>query len=207
MTVLMIGIVAVAQLMPAAMRTNFQNRYDSTALIVAQRQLEQMIAQDLQASFPIIASGPYFFDNTLLPAGTVSGVAGVTAGSHRMYLGVAPNCAPYTAVACGQPAPPYPPNVPTAPAMSTSGAGLVTLPGGAVQIDWNAARQTGYWNQFTTPEGYSYETRWAVWTLYGNINATIRPVGKRIFISTRGGAAGVAFPPIQLTSMVGWRRD
>jgi Tfp pilus assembly protein PilV len=40
---LLIGVVAVAQLVPNAMQSNFRNRYDSTGLILAQRQLEQMM--------------------------------------------------------------------------------------------------------------------------------------------------------------------
>ncbi|MFQ6030522.1 MAG: prepilin-type N-terminal cleavage/methylation domain-containing protein [Dehalococcoidia bacterium] len=45
--ILMVGIVAVAQIVPAAIDINFRNRYDSSALIVAQRQLEQMMVQPL----------------------------------------------------------------------------------------------------------------------------------------------------------------
>jgi prepilin-type N-terminal cleavage/methylation domain-containing protein len=43
--ILFIGIVSVAELVPAAMKSNFRNRNDSTALIVAQRQLTQMAEQ------------------------------------------------------------------------------------------------------------------------------------------------------------------
>lgn len=65
---LLVGIVAVAQLIPAAIQKNFQNRYDSTALILAERQLEQMTAQDMMAGNPAV-NGNYFF-NTTLPDGT-----------------------------------------------------------------------------------------------------------------------------------------
>ena len=34
--ILLIGVVAVAQLVPNAIRSDFRNRYDSTALILAQ---------------------------------------------------------------------------------------------------------------------------------------------------------------------------
>ena len=64
---LLVGVSAVAQLIPAAMTRNFLNRYDSTALIIAQRQLEQMTAQSITAGNPAV-NGHYFF-NTTLPNG------------------------------------------------------------------------------------------------------------------------------------------
>ena len=45
--ILMVGIVAVAELVPKAIQSNFRSRNDSTALIAAQRLLEQMSAQQL----------------------------------------------------------------------------------------------------------------------------------------------------------------
>lgn len=45
--ILLVGVVAVAKLIPAAIETNFRNRNDSTALIAAQRQLEEMAEQIL----------------------------------------------------------------------------------------------------------------------------------------------------------------
>ena len=47
--VLMVGVVAVMQLVPAAMRSNLRNRYDTTATVLAQRELDQMITQPLTA--------------------------------------------------------------------------------------------------------------------------------------------------------------
>lgn len=47
--ILLIGIVSVAKLVPAAIDSNFRNRNDSTALIAAQRQLEQMASQPLDS--------------------------------------------------------------------------------------------------------------------------------------------------------------
>jgi prepilin-type N-terminal cleavage/methylation domain-containing protein len=46
--VLSVGIVAVAKVVPTAIDINFRNRLDSTAMIVAQRQLEQMVVQMLE---------------------------------------------------------------------------------------------------------------------------------------------------------------
>ncbi|MFQ5664543.1 MAG: prepilin-type N-terminal cleavage/methylation domain-containing protein [Terriglobia bacterium] len=64
--VLLVGIVAVAELVPAAIRTNFRNRNDSTALIAAQRLLEQMARQDLDAQ------GANCIGGALPPAGQYS---------------------------------------------------------------------------------------------------------------------------------------
>lgn len=47
---LLVGIVAVAKLVPVAVESNFRNRNDSTALIVAQRELDQMAEQALTAT-------------------------------------------------------------------------------------------------------------------------------------------------------------
>jgi type II secretory pathway pseudopilin PulG len=48
--VLMVGIVAVAQLVPLAVSLDAANRQDSTALVIAQRELNQMAAQPLSFS-------------------------------------------------------------------------------------------------------------------------------------------------------------
>ena len=47
--VLMVGVVAVAQMVPAAMRTNLANRYDSTAVVIAQRVMEVLLDQPINA--------------------------------------------------------------------------------------------------------------------------------------------------------------
>lgn len=68
MLLMLVGISAVAQLIPAAMTRNFLNRYDSTALIIAERQMEQMMARSMTVGNPA-ANGNYFFNSTL-PNGT-----------------------------------------------------------------------------------------------------------------------------------------
>ncbi|MCL4524737.1 MAG: prepilin-type N-terminal cleavage/methylation domain-containing protein [Acidobacteria bacterium] len=50
MAVLMFGIAAVAQLIPISIQSNMRNRYDSTAVVVAERLLNQMISQPLTAT-------------------------------------------------------------------------------------------------------------------------------------------------------------
>lgn len=48
--ILLVGLVAIAQLVPATMLLNFRNRTDSSALVLAQRELDQMLAQPLTAT-------------------------------------------------------------------------------------------------------------------------------------------------------------
>jgi type II secretory pathway pseudopilin PulG len=47
---LLVGLVAIAQLVPASILLNFRNRTDSSALVFAQRQLDQMLDQPLTSS-------------------------------------------------------------------------------------------------------------------------------------------------------------
>lgn len=54
---LLFGIVAVAQLVPASMRLNSANRNDSTALVFAQREMQQMTGQQLSAISFVDAQG------------------------------------------------------------------------------------------------------------------------------------------------------
>lgn len=77
--ILLVGIVSVAELVPAAIETNYRNRNDSTALIMAQRLLEQMGRQPLNvqnAGFCAAAAfGQYFFcdnDTNLIALGQVN---------------------------------------------------------------------------------------------------------------------------------------
>jgi prepilin-type N-terminal cleavage/methylation domain-containing protein len=51
--VLVVGVVGVAQLIPYSIRLNSANRYDSTSVVVAQRELDQFVGQPLSAvTFP-----------------------------------------------------------------------------------------------------------------------------------------------------------
>jgi type II secretory pathway pseudopilin PulG len=56
--ILLVGLVAVAQLVPATILLNYRNRMDSSALVFAQRELDQMLDQPLSAS----GSPPQFTD-------------------------------------------------------------------------------------------------------------------------------------------------
>ena len=48
--VFLVGIVGVMQLVPAAMTSNLQNRVDTTSVVLAQRELDQMTAQPLSSA-------------------------------------------------------------------------------------------------------------------------------------------------------------
>jgi len=48
--ILLVGLVAIAQLVPASILLNYRNRTDSAALVFAQRELDQMIDQPLSSS-------------------------------------------------------------------------------------------------------------------------------------------------------------
>jgi len=45
--ILLVGLIAIAQLVPASILLNFRNRTDSSALVFAQRELDQMLAQPI----------------------------------------------------------------------------------------------------------------------------------------------------------------
>src|SRR5258707_14477441 len=48
--ILLVGLVAIAQLVPASILLNYRNRTDSAALVFAQRELDQMIDQPLSSN-------------------------------------------------------------------------------------------------------------------------------------------------------------
>ena len=50
--ILLIGLIAVAQLVPASILMNYRNRNDSSALVFAQRELDQFLDQPLNLSIP-----------------------------------------------------------------------------------------------------------------------------------------------------------
>jgi prepilin-type N-terminal cleavage/methylation domain-containing protein len=56
--ILLVGVVAVAQLVPASVGSNSTNRNDSSALVFAQREMDQFLAQPLN----LTTSPPAFID-------------------------------------------------------------------------------------------------------------------------------------------------
>jgi len=55
--ILLVGLVAIAQLVPASILLNYRNRTDSSALVFAQRELDQMLDQPMSVNFFIDAFG------------------------------------------------------------------------------------------------------------------------------------------------------
>jgi prepilin-type N-terminal cleavage/methylation domain-containing protein len=71
--ILLVGLVAVAKLVPASILLNYRNRMDSSALVFAQRQLDQMLDQPLTAnSFVDVLGNPCQLGNPASP-NTVQG--------------------------------------------------------------------------------------------------------------------------------------
>lgn len=56
--ILLVGLIAVAQLVPTSVLLNFRNRNDSAAMVFAQRELDQMLDQPLNPT----TSPPQFTD-------------------------------------------------------------------------------------------------------------------------------------------------
>ena len=50
--ILLVGLIAVAQLVPASILMNYRNRNDSSALVFAQRELDQFLDQPLSLLVP-----------------------------------------------------------------------------------------------------------------------------------------------------------
>jgi prepilin-type N-terminal cleavage/methylation domain-containing protein len=48
--ILLVGLVAIAQLVPASILLNYRNRTDSSAMVFAQRELDQFLDQQLSAT-------------------------------------------------------------------------------------------------------------------------------------------------------------
>ena len=81
--VLVFGIVAVAQLVPVAIDLNLRNRNDSTGLVVAQRQLEQMLAKPINIREDGALAAYNFTDND----GVVTYLGSVPAAAGTQTVG------------------------------------------------------------------------------------------------------------------------
>jgi prepilin-type N-terminal cleavage/methylation domain-containing protein len=72
--ILLVGLVAIAQLVPATIMLNFRNRTDSSALVFAQRELDQFIDQPLfVTSFADLTTGNTCALGNASPANAVQG--------------------------------------------------------------------------------------------------------------------------------------
>jgi prepilin-type N-terminal cleavage/methylation domain-containing protein len=85
MLVLLVGISAVAQLIPLSIQSNMRNRYDSTAVVMAERLLNQMISQPLTATQFV----DVYDNNRVISLGSVA-VNGLT-GSPIQVVSAIPN--------------------------------------------------------------------------------------------------------------------
>jgi len=71
--ILLVGLVAIAQLVPASILLNHQNRLDSSALVFAQRELDQFLDRPLSSSLFTDALGNPCNLGTPAPANQVQG--------------------------------------------------------------------------------------------------------------------------------------
>lgn len=183
--ILMIGVVAVAQLVPNAMRLNLANRYDSTAVVIAQRVMEILLDQPVvNCALPPCSVQARVFAPPQSLAGTLRtfnlGVPGAPGGmaAWRVYAPIWLPSATY-----------------------------VTPQG---RIDWTQAAVNGYSFEGvqgvvdpTDVTGQSYDVRWAVatqWGLVGGATGTPTLLSKRIVVSVRrSDISSQLIPPTSLT--------
>ena len=71
--ILLVGLVAIAQLVPATILLNFRNRTDSSALVFAQRELDQFLDQPLFLTSFADAIGNTCALGNATPVNTVQG--------------------------------------------------------------------------------------------------------------------------------------
>src|SRR5260370_9676423 len=93
---LLVGLVAIAQLVPASILLNFRNRTDSSALVFAQRQLDQMLDQPLTSSSFLDMLGNTCQLGNPAPANAVQGNNVVSINNHTLidFGGAVPPPAP-----------------------------------------------------------------------------------------------------------------
>ena len=82
--ILLVGLVAIAQLVPASILLNFRNRTDSSSLVFAQRQLDQMVDQPLKQSSFTDADGHSCNLGNPSPPNTVQGTEVVVVGGQTL---------------------------------------------------------------------------------------------------------------------------
>ena len=82
--VLMIGVVAVVQLVPASLQSNLNNRVDTAATVIAQREFDQMLSHSLTATNFTDLDGQTIWLGDPSSPGIVVGSPIVTLGSSTM---------------------------------------------------------------------------------------------------------------------------
>jgi len=98
--ILLVGIVAVAQLVPASIGSNTVNRNDSSALVFAQRQMDQFLSQPLiNTTYSETIDGQPFLCNLgdpTQPSNTVVGSPHVVINNQLIINFAAPKKAGYS---------------------------------------------------------------------------------------------------------------
>ena len=95
---LLVGLVAVAQLIPATVLLNYHNRTDSAALVFAQRQLDILLDQPLNPPGNIFTDqngNTYQLGDPAAPPGTVQGANIVVINGYTVINFAAPVPAAY----------------------------------------------------------------------------------------------------------------
>jgi prepilin-type N-terminal cleavage/methylation domain-containing protein len=85
--ILLVGLVAVAQLVPASILLNYHNRSDSSALVFAQRQLDLLLDQPLNLpgnSYTDSNGNTYQLGNPTAPPNAVQGSNVVTINGYTV---------------------------------------------------------------------------------------------------------------------------
>jgi type II secretory pathway pseudopilin PulG len=92
--ILLVGLVAIAQLVPASILLNYRNRMDSSALVFAQRQLDQMLDQALSVSqFTDVLGNTCQLGNPAV-TNTVQGSTVTTFNNETLVVFTSPNPPP-----------------------------------------------------------------------------------------------------------------
>ncbi len=93
---LLVGLVAIAQLVPASLLLNLRNRTDSSALVFAQRQLDQMLDQPLTSNSFVDVLGNTCQLGNPAPANVVQGTNVVSLNNQTLidFGGSVPPWAP-----------------------------------------------------------------------------------------------------------------
>src|SRR5258708_33672469 len=85
--ILLVGLVAIAQLVPASLLLNYRNRTDSAALVFAQRELDQMLDQPLSSSSFTDALGKFCSLGNTASLNVVQGNPVVVTSSYNSTTG------------------------------------------------------------------------------------------------------------------------
>jgi type II secretory pathway pseudopilin PulG len=84
--VLMVGVISVVQLVPASLKTSVNNRLDTMATVVAQRELDQMLTQPLTATAFTDADGNVVMDGQSAMIDFSADISSVPAGFSALYV-------------------------------------------------------------------------------------------------------------------------